>query len=263
MRNTSGTVPPYLDFSRNPSPGTDYDARFVLDSNDELKLQGADLHINNGNLWVNGYDKGILIGGTGGMPFLKMPGTLNPLLQLLTNQPNRRNTMILNNWWAQSNPGVTVGTTRPDGVAFNVVSNVALTNGLPTSDGDILMTVLGTGEVGIGTTVTSAKLTVKGDVHAREVRVTATAGADFVFEEEYKLPKLEDVDKFIKEHKHLPEIAPASEMQSKGVDLGDMNMKLLQKVEELTLYMIELKSEVNELKKKNNELVETVKQLKN
>lgn len=101
-------------------------------------------------------------------------------------------------------------------------------------------TVQANGRVGIGTTAPDAPLTVAGNIHAREVKVTATAGgADFVFADDYALPNLVDVEAYVKENRHLPEIPSAAEMEEKGLHLAEMNIKLLQKVEELTLYMIE------------------------
>ena len=106
-----------------------------------------------------------------------------------------------------------------------------------------------TGNVGIGTTNPTSKLTVAGNIASREVKVTVDAGADFVFENNYNLPSLDSVDKFITENKHLPEIASAEEMKKDGINLSEMNIKLLQKIEELTLYMIEMKKEIETLKK--------------
>lgn len=78
-----------------------------------------------------------------------------------------------------------------------------------------------------------------GKFEAQEVKVTTIPTADFVFEEDYNLPTLEDVEKHIKEKKHLPEIASAKEMEKEGVNIGEFQIKLLQKIEELTLYTIE------------------------
>jgi len=115
------------------------------------------------------------------------------------------------------------------------------------------------GNVGIGTSNPTSKLTVAGNIASREVKVTVDAGADFVFENDYKLPSLESVDQFIKENKHLPEIASAQEMQKDGINLSEMNIKLLQKIEEMTLYMIDQKRKIDQqnkeielLKKENN-----------
>ncbi|CAI9684432.1 hypothetical protein HZQ11_18390 [Elizabethkingia anophelis] len=90
-----------------------------------------------------------------------------------------------------------------------------------------------------------------GKLEAREIKVTSTPTADFVFEDSYQLPNLESVEKHIKEKKHLPEIASAAEMQKEGVNIGDFQIKLLQKIEELTLYSIEQ----NKLNKEQSELL--------
>lgn len=96
------------------------------------------------------------------------------------------------------------------------------------------------GHVGIGTIKPDAKLTVAGNIHAQEVKVTIDAGADFVFLKDYQLKPLEEVGEYIKTNNHLPEIASAEEMKKNGLELGQMNIKLLQKIEELMLYMIDI-----------------------
>ena len=95
------------------------------------------------------------------------------------------------------------------------------------------------GKLGIGTTTPSSKLDVKGTIKATEIKVESTGGADFVFEEDYQLKSLEEVDQFVQENKHLPDIPSAKQMEEEGVGLAEMNKLLLQKVEELMLYTIE------------------------
>lgn len=87
----------------------------------------------------------------------------------------------------------------------------------------------------------------QGKLEAKEVKVTLTPTADFVFEEDYNLPKLEEVEKHIKEKKHLPEIASAKEMEKEGLNVGEFQIKLLQKIEELTLYSIEQNKRIKKL----------------
>jgi len=87
------------------------------------------------------------------------------------------------------------------------------------------------GNVGIGTISPTDMLTVAGNISAREIKISTNAGADFVFEPNYKLPDLAELEKFVKANKHLPEIPSANQMVNRGVNLGEMNIKLLQKVE--------------------------------
>jgi hypothetical protein len=115
--------------------------------------------------------------------------------------------------------------------------------------------IKGNGYIGIGTINPTSLLTVAGNIASREVKVTVDAGADFVFENNYDLPSLELVDKFIKENKHLPEIASAKEMKQDGINLSEMNIKLLQKIEEMTLYMIEQNKKIEILEKKVDEIL--------
>ena len=118
------------------------------------------------------------------------------------------------------------------------------------------------GRIGIGTTNPDAKLAVKGDIHAQEVKVdlNGAVAPDYVFKEGYDLRSLQEVQDHIKEHGHLPNIPSAQEMEANGIDLGQMNLKLLEKIEELTLYLIQFKKEneqlkidVEKLKKRHND----------
>lgn len=106
--------------------------------------------------------------------------------------------------------------------------------------------------VGIGTSnftdgTDTYRLAVKGAIRADRVKVYTT-WADFVFEKDYNLPTLEDVEKHIKENGHLKDIPSAIDVENNGIELGEMNKKLLQKVEELTLYLIEMNKEIEKLK---------------
>jgi hypothetical protein len=115
------------------------------------------------------------------------------------------------------------------------------------------MTVTNAGNVGIGTTNPGAnKLAVEGMIGARRVKVDQETWADFVFEPEYKLPSLTELERYIKINKHLPDVPSAAEVAKEKLDLGEMNKILLQKIEELTLHLIELEKKMNTLENKNN-----------
>lgn len=101
------------------------------------------------------------------------------------------------------------------------------------------------------------RLDVNGAIRSNEI-VVNTDGADFVFDAGYELRDLREVEQYIKENKHLPDIASADEMKKNGLELGKMDMKLLQKVEELTLYMITLQKEMNEMKLENQKLKDRI-----
>ncbi len=111
------------------------------------------------------------------------------------------------------------------------------------------------GNVGIGTTAPDAKLTVKGNIHAEEVKVDLSVpGPDYVFKEDYNLRTLEELQQYIKEHGHLPNVPSASEMEENGVQLGIMNMKLLEKIEEFTLYIIQQQDQIKVMQKEIKQL---------
>jgi hypothetical protein len=114
------------------------------------------------------------------------------------------------------------------------------------------------GNILIGKTTQTAtgtryKLDVEGPIRANEI-VVNTTGADFVFEPSYQLMSLQELATYLKDNRHLPGIAPAAEMQENGVSAGEMQTKLLQKVEELTLYMIEQQKLIEKLRQRLDEL---------
>ena len=104
------------------------------------------------------------------------------------------------------------------------------------------------GNVGIGTETPDARLAVNGLIHAKEVLVDLVGWPDYVFEKNYKLKTLEEVQNFIEINGHLPSVPSAVEVEECGVNLGEMNKILLEKVEELTLYMIQMDKELKSLR---------------
>lgn len=109
------------------------------------------------------------------------------------------------------------------------------------------------GKVGIGTNnIGSHELAVEGTIGARKVRVTETTPwPDYVFSPIYKLPSLSEVENFIKQHRHLPDVPSAKEVNEKGLELGDNQAILLKKIEELTLYMIDLQKQIEAQKERS------------
>ncbi|MEE1963181.1 fibronectin type III domain-containing protein [Allomuricauda taeanensis] len=117
--------------------------------------------------------------------------------------------------------------------------------------------------IGIGTTDTQGyRLAVAGNVIAEGVKVELQGNwPDFVFEEGFDLMDLWKVKAFIAAHGHLPNIPSAQEVQEQGIDLGQMNAKLLQKIEELTLYILSQEEELNALKEKNSRIEDIINRL--
>lgn len=117
------------------------------------------------------------------------------------------------------------------------------------------------GNVGIGTFDTgSHKFAVDGSIGAREIKVETGTWSDFVFYEDYNLPTLDEVETHIKEKGHLLDIPSAEEVEKDGIYLGEMNAKLLQKIEELTLYTIQQEKKLNDQEKRLLNLEKLLKQ---
>lgn len=127
--------------------------------------------------------------------------------------------------------------------SVSIVNGNTRTNilGIYNSSDATVMTVTNTGEVGIGITTPTEKLAVNGNILAKKVKVTATGWPDYVFHPSYRLMPLEKLEAYIKANRHLPEVVSAAEVERDGLDLGDNQAALLKKIEELTLYVIELK----------------------
>lgn len=119
------------------------------------------------------------------------------------------------------------------------------------------------GFVGIGTTSPTEKLSVNGNIRAKKLIVSQTGWPDYVFADDYALPRLSSVENFIKQNKHLPGIPSVKEIEKNGVDVGDNQALLLKKIEELTLYMIALNKKNDELALQNKKLHERLLNIEN
>jgi hypothetical protein len=128
------------------------------------------------------------------------------------------------------------------------------------------MRISADGNVTIGTTLTPAgyKLAIGGDVIAERVvvKLQASGWPDYVFTPTYHLSTLPEVEKFIEQNHHLPNVPSAKEVADKGIDVGAMNTKLMEKIEELTLYLIEQNKKLESIEKKNVELENAIKSIK-
>lgn len=102
--------------------------------------------------------------------------------------------------------------------------------------------------VGIGTSTPGSQLAVNGKITAKEVEVTLDGFPDSVFSNSYHLREIRDIEEYVKTNKHLPDVPSENEVKRNGLELGKMNAILLQKVEELTLYIISMKKEIEQLK---------------
>jgi hypothetical protein len=141
-------------------------------------------------------------------------------------------------------------TTSLDGIDYTDITVPSL------SSNNARLRLSSTGGIGIGVDVidTAYSLMVKGKIKSKGLKVQTSGWADYVFNNNYKLNSLEYLEAYVNKNKHLPEIPTANEVIRDGVDVGDMQVKLLKKVEELTLYIIEQNKRINELEKNNKVL---------
>jgi len=194
-------------------------------------------------VWSGGYTKNhkfIVNGSTGYVGI----GTLTPNYQL----------EVAGHLMAKSTNYIHIGVERPDSdgkITMGVSSGGQ--EGFLSSKGELKfltdasivprMYIDKIGNVGIGISNLNDRLEVNGTIRAKEVKVEHTNWPDFVFSNNYQLKSLEEVDAFIVKNQHLPDVPSSDEINKEGIGLGEMDRKLLQKIEELTLYVIELKKE--------------------
>jgi hypothetical protein len=155
-----------------------------------------------------------------------------------------------------------IGSDGTDGVAFGAkgsgttasyafMSFPTTASGILGYNSDKILILNNLGNVGIGTTTPDQKLAVNGTIHSKAVLVDLNGWSDFVFNTDYRLPSLPEVKSYIDKNHHLPNVPSATDVEKNGLNLGDMNKVLLQKVEELTLYLIEKDKQLKEQEKTN------------
>jgi hypothetical protein len=144
----------------------------------------------------------------------------------------------------------------PDGANRMVFQSLSSATYLGSLDQKPLLIQNEGGNVGIGTNNPQAKLAVNGDIFSKKVKVTQSGWPDYVFASGYRLRSLSEVEQFIKQQQHLPDVPSATAVEKDGLDLGDNQVTLLKKIEELTLYLIAQNKKLELLQKE-------VAQLKN
>lgn len=125
-----------------------------------------------------------------------------------------------------------------------------------TNNGAAQMTLLPNGNLGIGTINPTARLSVNGIIQTKEV-VVETGWADYVFADDYQLRPLSELRSFIEKNKHLPNIPSAREIEQNGLAVGSVQKKMMEKIEELTLYLLEADKKIKELSKEIDLLKKT------
>lgn len=122
-----------------------------------------------------------------------------------------------------------------------------------TNNGSAQMSLLPNGNVGIGTSNPTFRLSVNGVIQSKEV-VVETGWADYVFADDYALRPLSEVRSFISQHRHLPNIPSAREIEENGLRIGDVQKRMMEKIEELTLYLLEADNKIRQLSKEIDQL---------
>ncbi|NHA06101.1 hypothetical protein G7092_19990 [Mucilaginibacter sp. HC2] len=169
------------------------------------------------------------------------------------------------NFWGQARIITVPGTASPGAVGKMILGTRRNVNKFGTGYqlyyGDDLV-IDGLGNIGIGTLTPDQKLSVNGTIHSKAVNIDLTGWNDYVFKKDYQLRPLSEVKTYIEQNQHLPEIPSEQEMIKKGLDVAEINKLLMKKVEELTLYLIEVKNEYDSLKQQQKQIEQSqLKQL--
>jgi len=152
----------------------------------------------------------------------------------------------------------TASTGKTYGIYASSAGNFTITDATTSSD---RLFISANGNIGINThNVNDAnyRFFVEGAIKARKITVDHAVWSDYVFDEGYPLAPLSEIEKFIRQNRHLPEVPSAEEVKKNGVDLGDNQAVLLKKIEELTLYVIDINKKNEQLQQQVNNLSEAM-----
>lgn len=245
---------PWIGFYDHTGARGAYFGNGVPGSYIDLRLEnGTDLGIKGGSVGIGTTNPSSKLhlreGNTGGAPhsysLLTVEGVSTPMISILAKKDARS----YYGFSDEDDPFVA-------GIQYNHFEDKMLfrVNNHSTSDSDL--TIASTGYVGIGTTHPSARLAVNGTTKTREIIVTEQSSEwpDYVFSESYKMQALRELEAFVKSKKHLPGMPTREEVEQTGQHLGAIQAKLLQKIEELTLYTIEQQKLIDEQHKENDDL---------
>ncbi|MEO1050054.1 MAG: hypothetical protein AAFX87_05495 [Bacteroidota bacterium] len=213
-------------------------------------------------IWSDLPDGHLIVEGNTGL------GTTSPTQKLdvrgkvnITNSGGGFDILKISAYGATSLPSVVIGTANnAPGVGYLALKQASTGTNRILFDANS-NSYINHGNFGIGTTNPTYKLSVNGTIRAKEV-IVETGWSDFVFEEDYRLRTLKEVEAYINENGHLPEIPSAKEVEENGVKVGEMESKLLQKIEELTLYLIEKEKQIEKLSKDMAEQQRMIEELK-
>ena len=204
------------------------------------------LHIENGKILVRGSDNwfpGLIIQNEIGRSVLQLRGT--------TSASNFSSTELVfedltnGKTWTMLNTNTNTFKIVNHQDDANYASPLKIEFGAPTNS----LTINSNGNIGIGSLANEHKLAVAGSIISEEVIVKLQSNwPDYVFNDDYQLPELADVKQFIQQNHHLEGVPSEEEIQNNGINIAGIQSKLLQKIEELTLYVIKQDEEINSLK---------------
>ncbi|WP_205943527.1 hypothetical protein [Pedobacter polaris] len=200
----------------NVGVGTNPTEKLTVDGNVKLTNRGLGYQILNASLSETNGGASTILGNN------VMAGSTSNTIKRISNPADAGSFVSLN-----YNHGITFHAGVTEGLNVDVPV-----------EGSEKMRITQVGNVGIGTTTPNEKLSVNGKIRAHEIKVETANWPDYVFEDDYKIASLTELEKYIKQNKHLPEMPSAKEVEANGVELGEMVKLQQKKIEELTLHLI-------------------------